>query len=366
MVSSSASTPSAGLSSGPAVPPLDDLDRQLLDRIQQSIPYDPRPFAVLAGEVGTSEADVIERVTRLRDVHGVVRQTSAIFDTRALGYASSLITGRYAPDRLDAAAAVISEHPGVSHNYKRNHDYNLWYTVAVPPTSKLGLEGTIARLHDASGSEITRPLPTLKLYKIGVKLDVAGQSRPTDAAAEKGKAFDERDRAEAARHRVTERDIAFIRVLQRDLPLVARPWDDWAGELGCSVDDLLDACRTFEARKQMRRFSSVLNHREAGFKANVMGVWRIDPAEAERIGPIMAGFQAVSHCYLRPTYEDWPYNIYTMVHGQSRADAVAVLDRISEATGVTDFVALWSMKEYKKTRVEYFTPEVEAWEARHA
>ena len=105
------------------------------------------------------------------------------FDTRSLGYASSLVAAKIAPEQLDAAVSVINSHPGVSHNYLRNHEFNLWYTIAVPPTSKLGLENTVDLLHRLSGAESTRLLPTLRLFKIGVRFDVEGDAKPGDQSA---------------------------------------------------------------------------------------------------------------------------------------------------------------------------------------
>src|SRR3954453_1597285 len=111
---------------------LDDVDRELLNALQWDFPVVARPFEVLAERLGISEPDVRARVQCVKD-SGVLRQLSAIFDTRALGYSSALVAARVDGDRVDGAAAIISEHPGVSHNYKRNHSYNLWYTLAVPP-----------------------------------------------------------------------------------------------------------------------------------------------------------------------------------------------------------------------------------------
>src|SRR5436305_3895561 len=150
---------------------LEDADRELLNAVQWDFPLEPRPYAVLAERLGIEEADVRARVARVKEL-GVLRQLSAIFDTRALGYQSALVAAKVDPDRVDEAAAVISEHPGVSHNYKRNHAYNLWYTLAVPPGDDI--DEHLAVLHHDSGSLVTRKLPTLQLYKIGVKLDMTG------------------------------------------------------------------------------------------------------------------------------------------------------------------------------------------------
>src|SRR5262249_36140679 len=107
---------------------LDDVDRELLNAVQWDFPLVARPFADLGERLGMSEPEVRERVQRVKDA-GVLRQLSAIFDTRALGYNSALVAAKVDADTIDDAAAAINEHPGISHNYKRNHEYNLWYTV---------------------------------------------------------------------------------------------------------------------------------------------------------------------------------------------------------------------------------------------
>ena len=130
-------------------------------------------------------------------------------------------------------------------------------------------------------------------------------------------------------------------------------------------DDVLARLRSFKERKLMRRFAAVMNHRSAGFKANAMGVWAVPEDKLETIGPEMAGFAAVSHCYRRPTYDDWPYSVFTMVHGRSARDCEATIDAISDETGVDDYALLWSVKEYKKVRLRYFTSDWDEWQSQH-
>lgn len=340
----------------------DPIDIKLLELMQATVPVAEHPFAELAQQIGVREEQIIERVQRLKAAN-VIRQISAIFDTRSLGYESSLVATQVDPARVDEAAAVINRHPGVSHNYLRNHAYNLWYTVAVPPTSKLGLQHTVDILHRESGAAAMRLLPTLKLYKIGVQFDLGGEPRPDDSAAP---LYTESQRA--ASTALTPAEIEFVRIMQRDLPLTPTPFTEYARELGVSIKQLQDTSRRFVAEGKLRRFAAVLHHRNAGFSANAMGVWRVrgNDVEVDRVGETMASFRAVSHCYRRPTYPGWPYTIFTMVHGKTAADCEKALQAMSEKTGLTDYAALYSTKEYKKARVRYFTAEEEAWEKCHA
>ncbi|MCG3148704.1 MAG: hypothetical protein PCFJNLEI_02149 [Verrucomicrobiae bacterium] len=321
-------------------------DAQLLTALQTEIPCVERPFAELAGKLGATETEVLARLRQLK-ADKIIRQISAIFDTRSLGYASSLVAARVDPARVDEAAALINQHPGVSHNYLRNHTFNLWYTLAVSPLSKFGLEKTVEILHRQSGAESTRLLPTLKLFKIGVKFDFGVES---DAPT-----YTEKNRAGITP--LTAREIEFVRYMQRDLPVTEMPFAD-------APFPLAEMHRQFLESGRMRRFAAVLHHRKAGFSANAMGVWAAPESEIDRLGELMATFREVSHCYRRPAYPDWPYNIFTMVHAKSQAECEQVLAAIAAKTGIHERGALYSSKEYKKVRVRYFTPDEAEWERR--
>ncbi|HET7480135.1 MAG TPA: AsnC family transcriptional regulator [Rubrobacteraceae bacterium] len=339
---------------------MDSTDKDILNFIQREFPLEREPFAAIGREVGLAGDEVIRRIEMLKRGR-VIRQISAIFDTRVLGYQSTLVAAKIPKEKLATGAKAINSHPGVSHNYERNNELNLWYTVAVPPDSRLGLEGTVDVLHHISGAEKTRILPTLKLFKIGVTLDMNEGATAKKEAPQYG----ESDRQGADRN-ISEEDKAAIRALQEDVPLTPRPFDLWGEQAGMSYGELLQRAFDLQRRKIMRRFSAVLYHRKAGFRANAMGVWKVPDERIEEVGNMFAQYQAVSHCYQRPVYEDWPYALFSMVHGRSVEECQAVLDAMSEESGLADYASLYSTREYKKTRVRYFTPEMEAWERLYA
>lgn len=343
-----------------ALETLDDVDRELLNAVQWDFPLDVRPYAVLGERLGIPEPEVRERIGKAKEAR-VLRQLSAIFDTRSLGYSSSLVAAKVPAEGVDEAAAIVSEHPGVSHNYKRSHEYNLWYTLAVPPGDSL--DEHIEVLHRESGALTTRKLPTLKLFKIGVKLDMTGQTS-ADAKTEV-KAHERPEHEDDTPLVLTDREKAVIKVVQADLPLVERPFDELGADVGLSGEEVVETLCSFAERKLMRRFAAVMNHRNAGFKANAMGVWAVPEDRLAELGPKMAGYAAVSHCYRRPTYPDWPYSVFTMVHGRNAQECEATIAAISTETGIDEYFLLWSVKEYKKVRLRYFTPEWDEWRRRH-
>ena len=335
---------------------MDEVDGTILDDLQNHFPVVARPFETIGTRHDLAEDQVIERIRRFKD-GGVIRQISPIFDTKSLGYRSSLVAASYPAEALDRAAEVINQHPGVSHNYARNHRFNLWYTVAIPPDTRLGLERTCDLLHQESGAEATRILPTLKLFKIGVDLDARGKR----AAAAKGKVhYTEDDRGDPAQ--LTDEEKRVIRESQWDLEVVSEPWARAAEAAEVTVPRLLEVLEELRAKGGMRRVAAVLYHRRMGYRANAMGVWQVPDERIEEVGQAMAAFRSVSHCYLRPTYEDWPYNVFSMVHGQSKEECEEILDAIADDTGIMERSSLYSTHEYKKTRVPYFTREMAAWE----
>jgi DNA-binding Lrp family transcriptional regulator len=156
--------------------------------------------------------------------------------------------------------------------------------------------------------------------------------------------------------------------MQRDLALTPEPFVAVARELGLSFTEAAAMHGRFLSTGRMRRFAAVLHHRKAGFGANAMGVWagpQNDPEALRKVGETMAGFRAVSHCYQRPSYPEWPYNLFTMVHGKTSEECEETLAAIAETTGITDRHALYSTREFKKVRVRYFTSEELEWEAAH-
>jgi DNA-binding Lrp family transcriptional regulator len=338
---------------------LDDLDRKLLNLMQGSFPIAQRPYRRVAELGGVQEAEVMRRVQRLLDKR-IIRQVTPIFDTRGLGYSSMLVAAKVDPRNPHRAAQVINEHPGVSHNYLRNHEFNLWFTIATEPDSRLGLEGTLEVLAKEAGAESVRQLPTLRLFKIRMDLEMEGDTEALSSAAEVAEPIDLDPQP------YDELDIAVIRALQGDMMVVEEPYAAAASELGLTQARFLDHLAGMQERGLLRRVAAILFHRRAGFSANGMGVWQVPDRQIFEIGCRMAAVRGISHCYQRPTYEDWPYSVFTMAHGRSKDECDAVLDSIAEQTGIDERATLYSSTEFKKIRLLYFTEDFKNWEMRHA
>ena len=330
------------------------MKQEILSRIQKKFPLVQKPFKAIADELNMSEDEVLS-ILQEEKANNIIRQTSAIFDTKRLGYISSLVAFKIAPEKIDAAVEIINSHPGISHNYERNHDFNIWFTLAVAPDTKLGLEKTLEILAELTGAEEYIMLPTLKLFKISVKLNTTGK----DAKKEKVK------KVKHTEIEMTPLHHAIVKRAQYDIKMESEPFKHIIEELDIDYETFFSILLELQEAGIMRRFASILNHRKAGFSANAMVVWDVDEDNGEAIGETAAAFSAVSHCYLRPKYANWPFNLFTMVHGKTTEETNGIIDEMAKEIESKSHMPLYSSREFKKVRIEYFTPAFEAWENKH-
>ena len=324
---------------------LGESDKELLNEIQWTFPLVTRPFDAIAKKFDTTPEIIKEKLNNLKEI-GVLRQLSAIFDTRKLGYTSSLVAMEIEHDKLDYVASQINRHPGVSHNYERDHQFNLWFTLAVPPGVDLNSE--LEKFNVLKGIKKVRMLPTLQLFKIGVKLDMVDDKKHEVAPTE------EKKEIKNIKFEPTEEDKDFIRELQKDMEIIDEPFVNAAKNLGITEDELFSKMKHYESMGVLRRFAAILRHRQVGFTANGMIVWKVPEDRITSVGETLGSFPQVSHCYERPTYDDWPYNVFSMIHCKTHDEAYEVAKTIQDQIDVNEYKILFSSREFKKTRVEYF------------
>ncbi len=324
---------------------MDELDKELLNEIQWTFPLVTRPFDAIAKKFDTTPQIVKEHLNHLKEV-GILRQLSAIFDTRKLGYTSSLVAMEIEHDKLEHVASQINRHPGVSHNYEREHQFNLWFTLAVPPGSDLKTE--VDKFNVLKGIKKVRMLPTLQLFKIGVKLDMVDEKKHDVAPTE------EKKEIKNVKFEPTEQDKDFIRELQKDMEIIDEPFVKAANNLGITENELFEKMKHYEDNGIMRRFAAILRHRKVGFTANGMIVWKVPEDRISEVGEKLGAFPQISHCYERPTYSDWPYNVFSMIHCKTQDEAHEMAKTIQDQINVDEYRILFSSREFKKIRVEYF------------
>lgn len=287
----------------------------------------------------------MQRILHLKEI-GLIRQINAIFDTRRLGYKSALVAFVVKHDKLNHVAEQVNKHPGVSHNYERNHEFNMWFTLAVPPNADMKTD--LERLASTDGVTKYRVLPTLKLYKIGVRLDMVNEDTKMPEPTDKVKTLNPK------KFNLTEKDKEFVRELQKDLKIMPEPFKELADTLGITTSRLFEKIKEYEDIGVMRRFAAILRHRDAGFTANGMVVWKVPDLKIDEVGNKLAAFPQVSHCYRRPVYPDWQFNLFSMVHARTIEAAEKIAIQMSESIGIKDYRILFSSREFKKERVKYF------------
>jgi siroheme decarboxylase len=318
-------------------------EKLLLTLLQDRFPLAARPFALLGQQLGCAEGEALDRVRALKEA-GVVRQIGAIFDTRRLGYTSALVACEVESEWVDAVAAEISRHPGVSHNYGRDHRFNLWFTLGLPPGRDLEAEAT--RLVAQPGVRRTLLLPMVRAFKIDVRFDFGAAAEPAPAGSESPDALD---------GPLSPEDVLRVRALQNDLPLLVEPFAALGAPFGLDTVDLLGATERFRRTGLMRRYGATLRHRAAGFAANAMACWEVPAERIREAGEAAAAYPAVSHCYERPAYPpDWPFGLFTMLHARTDAALDACIADLHRSIRPVGLAILHTLKEYKKARLRYF------------
>ena len=323
---------------------LNSIDKKLLNLVQAQFPLTKEPYSDLGLQLGIDRDEVIHRIEQLK-AKGFIRQISPVLDARSLGYQTTLVAMRVAKTQLDKAERLIGEHLGVSHGYERDHYFNLWFTLAVP--AGVDMESELEQMTSPIGAETVIALPAVKVFKIGAYFDMDGEDPPTTDTMIRPTGI------LPQKVELSQTDRLIINELQQDLPLVPRPFTVISARLDMDVEYLLAHCQLLLQRGIMRRFGASINHSRAGFKANAMACWLAPPDMVDTAGRKLASLREVSHCYERKTNPLWQYNLFAMIHSHTRETCQEIVSKVSHETGLTDYVLLFSTKEFKKARIKY-------------
>lgn len=319
------------------------LESALLNRIQSDFPLAERPCREIAAAIGADENEVRDTLSSLR-ARGIVRIIAGIFNAESLGYETSLVAFEVDGADADDAARIINGHPGVSHNYLRDHHFNIWFTLAVDRATSL--HKTVESLAERTRATRHLILKTEMLYKIGLNLRIgdgaagATLAHAINPAPPRALSADEREA---------------VRLLQIDLPDADEPFraliDLNAGTIVQGA--LVGIARALRDEGVMRRYAATVRHREAGYTANAMTVWRPERAMNDVID-VFIDEPAISHLYKRTVYpHTWEYPLFAMIHARTERDLADTVSRLSRASGITDYLVLKSLREFAKRRVVY-------------
>jgi siroheme decarboxylase len=323
----------------------DNVNARLLVSLQKGLPIDARPFAGAGAAFGLGGDEVIARVRGWFD-EGVARRFGAVFDSRSLGYSSTLCAADIPVEELPAAAARIAHHSGITHCYERDGRPNLWFTLTAPAD---GMASEFARVCAMLGPYEVLNLPALRKFKIEA---VFGKSEDAEESPVAPRAA-----AGELPAPLSERERRVVRVLQRSIPVVEDPFGAVAGEVGYDADELLALLLRWKDVGIIRRIGLIVRHRRMGFSANSMCVWPVAAGRVEAAGAALARNSHVTHCYERPSFPSFPFNIYAMTHAKSREETVAVFEALGRDSGLSGGRMFWSLREFKKASPVFFSRE---------
>ena len=327
---------------------MNTLQKKILNIIQRRFPVEVRPFAVLASALESSEAEVIEQINRLKH-NGIIRRIGAVFNASSLGYISTLIGAQVPSEKLEAFVCRVNALPGVSHNYGRNHQFNVWFTLTVPEEKIIN--ETLMQLKKDCYLDHIYSLPAEKLFKIKVEFNFEDSdiSAPTDQHQ-----GNDINSLQSPSLSLADWQIALIRCLQEDIPPVSAPFRIIAPQTGIPEEKVLRQIELWKTAGLIRRFGAVINHRRAGLTANAMVVFAVESAKINHVGNLLAQNCQVSHCYQRTTAPGWPYNLYAMTHSNSEEKLQDVAGKMVANIKPQQYDILLTTAEYKKSSVKYF------------
>lgn len=322
---------------------IEDMDGKLMNLLQAGFPLSREPYVEIAQKLGLSDEEVLGRVSRLKK-NGVIRVIGPVFNSRALGYDSTLAAMQVPENKIEEAAQIINQHPGVSHNYQRAHLFNLWFTVTLPESTDMDKE--LKNLERQIDPKVMLHLPSKKVYKIRLYFDLVGNGNDMTSS----QAGIPQKHAPAS---LTQLERKVINEVQQQLPVTNRPFEVMAANVGVEPERFIIHLRSLLKRGIMRRFGASIEQQLAGFTSNEMVCWTVPATRSEEVGMKMATFKQVTHCYERQTNHHWAYNFYTMLHGKTREQNCQTVADIIKETGITDYATLATVRCFKKQRARY-------------
>jgi DNA-binding Lrp family transcriptional regulator len=318
--------------------------QRLLNDWQHDFPLLPRPFDVLGRELGCSAHEVLHHYRTLQ-ADGSLSRIGGVFAAGA-GGAAMLCAYAAPPGDLEHVAGIVSAHPGVNHNYEREHRFNLWFVITGP--DRAAIHAAVDALDRTTGLCALR-LPMVRPYRIDLGFDLfnAGRRRTAPAHAPAIAAVAEEDRPLAA-------------LAGEGLPLVEAPYAAWAAQLGRGANDVLDTLKGWLDHGTLRRFGVVVRHHELGFDQNAMCVFDVADDAVDAAGALLAQQAGVTLCYRRVRGPGWPYNLFAMFHGRERAQVLVQLEAAVAAAGLqaAPHDVLFSCRRFTQRGGRYFgTPQ---------
>lgn len=319
---------------------LTEFQKKLCNRLQRGLPLCPEPFVEIARDLGGNEAEVLAQTRALKEA-GIIRRLSVQLNYRALGHSSTLVTGHVPAEQLADVTAAVNRLAGVSHNYLRNHHFNMWFTLQGKTAGQI--DSTLLDLQARFGVEF-HSLPVTHVFKLDVRFDVENADEVLLA--------DDESIPGTERVEITDEHRDLLARLQGGLEVTSRPFDASRPE-GIEEERYFALLAELIDLGVIRRIAGVLNHHKLGFDANVMFAGQVAPERVVEAGRRLARFGTVSHCYERRVFEGWSYNLFAMMHGRNLGQIQRTIEKFTAAGDVLSFELLPTQAELKKQPVRH-------------
>lgn len=335
---------------------LTESDIKILHTIQQDFPVCHQPFKTLSSKLNIIEDEVLNRIKALKK-QGIIRRITPLFDSSKLGYVGTLIAMKVPDERINEVAKIIDKYPEITHNYEREGEYNIWFTLIAK--SKEEIEKIIAQIKTKSKIEQILNLKKMNKFKIAavfkIEHPVSHHLNPLPAGnSEEEVKYEIFDFQPQETFSPDALDKAILKELQESIPLVDKPYQSIAQKIGIDEKRLFEKIKWYKKTGIIRKVRAVLNHYKVGMEENVMVVFKVEPADMLKLAKIMSQYPQVTHCYERATSVDWQYNLFAMIHGRSKQECEKIISSILQKTNLTIYKKLYTKRELKKANPGYF------------
>ena len=328
---------------------IDETDAAIIDGYQSGFPIEERPFRRLGDELRIDESEALERVERLREM-GVFRRFGAVLNPPVIG-ASTLAAVQAPGDRFDEIASIVNGYRQVNHNYRRDHEWNMWFVVTAGSLEMR--DEILSEIEDETGCSVLN-LPMLTDFYIDLEFPVVNADRFARESVE-STSVDATRIAESAAADLSALDRAILLEIQDGFPLSSTPYRDVSAAVEADIDDVLSAIERLRSDGCIKRIGCVVNHVVTGFDANCMIVWDVPDEGLDDRGEAVGELPYVTLCYHRPRRrsQGWSYNLFTMIHGRDQDAVDGKIDELADDYLPFEHERLYSTETLKQTGARY-------------
>lgn len=301
---------------------MDELSRRLINHYQGGIPIVERPFASMAAYLDCDEDSLISTINSLLD-EGLLSRFGPMYNSSCMGGGLTLSAMSVPEERYDRVAELVNSLPEIAHNYRREHDLNMWFVIATETPE--GISKAIDTIEQLTGIPVYN-FPKTQEFYLGLWLVLERQgnvtTRSIDVPANNNELV------------IDELDRTLIRATQKGLPLVRSPYSEIAAQCDCDTETVMTRFHRMLDSGVLRRIGAVPNHYRLGLRSNGMSVWSIREDRLKILGDKIGTLDFVSHCYERPRHLPlWPYNLFAMVHGHNPEEVNHKVNQIADLVG---------------------------------